>query len=197
MLKEVGMVCTYRTRVGCDGCDDEHEVERDDELQHEGLPVGAGRHGDPAMEEGMENNLQQEPRTDGPRHLRRDVRRHLNPGEMPERCEADGHRRVQVGAGDVACRQDDDHHRQPRAPRIADQRLHAVVLLVHYRRGRRKEDEDQGAHELRSQLQSERRRRRRPSIKIKISRILRARDRDINDHFIFTTSNLRGIISEK
>jgi hypothetical protein len=145
---------TYGAGVGCDGGDDEEEVERNDELGEEGLGGGDGDvgHGDAAGEEGVEDALERVAGADGAQDLDGHVGGHLQPGEVARRRERDGQRRVQVRAGNVAGRQDDDCHGKARARRVPERRDRAVVLLVHDRRGRREEDEDERAHELRAEL---------------------------------------------
>lgn len=140
----------YRTGIGGDGGDDEKEIEGDDELDKESLGGADGGDGDAAGEEGMVDALEGERGAYGGRHLRGDVRGDLHPREVAEHREGDGERRVEVGARDVACRENDDHDGEPRARCVADQRLRAIVLLVHDWRRRRAEDEDEGAHELSS-----------------------------------------------
>lgn len=141
--------------ISSNGGDDEEEVKSDDELGEEGLCGGDGGvgDGDPAGEERVEDALEREARADGGEGLDGHVGGHLEPGEVAQRRERDGQRRVQVRARDVARRQDDGRHRQPRARRVAERGDGVVVLLVHDRRSRREEDEDERAHELRAQLQ--------------------------------------------
>ena len=49
---------TYGTSVGCNGGDDEHEVEGDDELQCKRRPVGPFWKGDASMHVGMKDPLE-------------------------------------------------------------------------------------------------------------------------------------------
>lgn len=139
---------TYRSSVGRNGGDNEHEVEGNDELEEEGLGGADRRNGDPAREEGVEDALEGEGGADGAGDLRDDVRRDVDPREVAESGECNGDRRVHVGAGNVAGGQDDDHHRQPRASGIADEAGRLAVLLVHNWCSSGKEDEDEGAHKL-------------------------------------------------
>lgn len=146
----------YCAGVGGDGGDDEEEVEGDDELGEERLGGGDGGvgHGDAAGEERVEDALEREGGADGCQRLDGHVRGHLQPGEVAQRREGDGERRVQVRPGDVPRRQDHGRHRQPRARRVPERADRAAVLLVHDRRRRREEDEDERAHELRAQLRA-------------------------------------------
>lgn len=142
----------YGTSVGGDGGDDEEEVEGDEELDEEGLGGADGWHGDAAGEEGVEDGLEGEGGADGCGDLGEDVGGDVGPGEVAQHREGDGEGRVEVGAGDVACGQDDDHDRQAGAGGVADEGLGPVVLLVHDRCRRGAKYEDECPHKFCSQL---------------------------------------------
>ena len=128
----------YRSGVGGDGGDDEEENKGDDHLQEEGVHGGNGRHGGPAgEEEGVVDAFEGEGGAHGGGHLRDDVSRHVRPGEVVEDGEGDGDGGVEVGPGDVARGQDDDHDGQARAESVSEESFDAAVLLVDYgsRRG--------------------------------------------------------------
>lgn len=145
---------TYGTSVSGNCGDNKQEVEGDDELEGEGLAgFDAGRgESNTAGHEGMEDGLEGEGGTDGTRDLGGDVTGDVGPGEVAQRGEGKRQGRVQVRPRDVSRRQDDDHHRQPRACRIPDQGLSSHVLLVHYGPRRRREYQDERPYELRSYL---------------------------------------------
>lgn len=138
-------VCRY-------GGDDEQEVESDEELKGEGLPNADRRDGDAAGHERVEDRLESERSAYGRRYLSGDVRGNLNPREMAKRGEGNREGWVEVSSGDVAGGQNHYHHRQPCACRIPDQGLRASVLLVDDRARRRSKDQDEGSHELCSEL---------------------------------------------
>lgn len=142
----------YSAGVGGNSSNDEQEIEGDDELQSESLGRRdrSTRDRDSAGHEGMEDPFQSKRRANGPRHLSCHVAGDLDPREVPERREGNRERRIEVGPGDVARRQYHSHHRQSCARRVPYQRLCSAVLLVHDRRCRRHEYQDERPYELRS-----------------------------------------------
>lgn len=71
----------------------------------------------------MEDALEGEGGADGGGDLGGDIGRNIQPREVAEGGEGDGKRRVEVGAGDVACGKDHYHHSQACACCIAKKAL--------------------------------------------------------------------------
>ena len=142
----------YRSGVGGDGGDDEEEDKGDDHLQEEGVHGGNERHGGPTGEEGVVDAFEGEGGAHGGGHLRDDVSRHVRPGEVVEDGEGDGDGGVEVGPGDVARGQDDDHDGQARAESVSEESFDAAVLLVDDGSRRGPEDENERPQKLRSEL---------------------------------------------
>jgi len=71
---------------------------------------------------------------------------------MAEGSKGYGDGRINVGAGDVACGEDDDHDGQPRRCGIPQQSDGPPRLLVHDGSGRRRKDQDERADQLRRNL---------------------------------------------
>lgn len=103
-----GVADRYCTGVGCDGDDDEHESEGDDELEEEGLSCAQCGDSHPAGVEGVEDGLEGEGRGGRAQHLGQYVSGDMRPREMAGGGERDSDGRVQMGAGDVADGDDDD-----------------------------------------------------------------------------------------
>ncbi|RWW25615.1 hypothetical protein GW17_00010035 [Ensete ventricosum] len=85
-----GVADRYRTGVGCDGDDDEHESEGDDELEEEGLSCAQCGDSHPAGVEGVEDGLEGEGRGGRAQHLGQYVSGDMRPREMAGRGKRDG-----------------------------------------------------------------------------------------------------------
>lgn len=100
----------------------------------------------------MVDPLESETGADGRRNLGGYVGRDLSPREVTQAGESDGERGVQVCTGDVASGENHDHHSKSGACCISDEGFRSVVLLVHdWSRGCSKH-QDEGSHELSSNL---------------------------------------------
>jgi hypothetical protein len=93
-----------------------------------------------------EHQAQRQAGEAGAQHLGRRVRRHLLPGEASAGGEGDGDGGVEVRAGDVAERVDQDHDHHPPHGADAGKRHHAVGAQVHHHGPAPSED-----HEVRTQ----------------------------------------------
>lgn len=103
---------TYCSVVRGDAGDDEHEVECGDDLDDERLHLGArGQRAGEVLVPAAEHEAQRPGGERGAQHLRQHVRRQLPPREPPAGGEGQGHRRVEVRAGDVAHGVHHHHHR--------------------------------------------------------------------------------------
>lgn len=77
---------------------------------------------------------------------------YMLPWKVLQCSKSNGDGRVQMGAGDVAGRQDDDHHCEASGCCQADQRFGSFRLLIHDGSGGSGKDQHQSAYELRSHL---------------------------------------------
>ena len=76
----------------------------------------------------------------------------MGPGEMAEYREGNGKGRIEVGPGDVAGGEDDDHDGQSCTESISEESFAVLVLLVNDWRRRCTENEDECSEELCSKL---------------------------------------------
>lgn len=103
----------------------------------------------------MVDPLESETSADGRRDLGGYIGRDLSPREVTQAGESDGERGVQVCTGDVTSGENHDHHSKSGACCISDEGFRSVVLLVHnWPRGCSKH-QDEGSHELSSNLAGE------------------------------------------